>query len=92
MLVRWSARDQQSQKVTDHRPVVTNIPVPKVKIGWNPKSRSSLDGWYLAVGKISIEDTRKSLPEAARAATFERRGGRSQLVKRKKEHIEAEKN
>ena len=45
-----------------------------------------------AVVEISIEDITTILPEAARAIHFERAGVRCQLVKKTKEHSEAEKN
>ena len=43
------------------------------------------------IGEISIEDTTKCIPDAARTVEFETVGGRNQLVKKSKEHIEAEK-
>ena len=44
------------------------------------------------VGEISFEDITTMIPLAARVVNFERTGVRSQLAKKTKEHIEAEKN
>ena len=45
------------------------------------------------MGDISIEDMVKNLPRAARAIEFESsRGGGAKMVKKTKEHLDAEKN
>ena len=44
-----------------------------------------------AVGERSIEDIATIILEAARALNFERRGVRSLLLKKPKEHIDTEK-
>ena len=44
------------------------------------------------MGEISIEDITNCIPSAARALEFETNGGRDQLVKKTKEHLEAEKS
>ena len=47
----------------------------------------------MKLGGIRIEDIAKNLPRAARAIEFESsRGGGNKLVKKTKEHLEAEKN
>ena len=45
-----------------------------------------------AVGEISIEDLTTINPDAARAINFKRTAVRCQLIKKTKEHIEAEKH
>ena len=44
------------------------------------------------MGDISIEDITKNMLSAARAVEFESTGGGNKLVKKTKEHLEAEKN
>ena len=41
---------------------------------------------------VKLEDITKKLPSAARAVEFEPTGGGNKLVKKTKEHLEAEKN
>ena len=44
------------------------------------------------MGDISIEDITKKLPMAARAVEFESTGGRNRLIKKTRDHLEAEKS
>ena len=44
------------------------------------------------MGDISIEDITKNLPNAAKAIEFESTGGGNRLIKKTKEHLEAEEN
>ena len=52
---------------------------------------SKLEEAENAVGQISIEDITRCIPEAARSINFETTGGRNQLVKKTREHLEGEK-
>ena len=44
------------------------------------------------MGEVSIEDITKNLLTAAKAVEFESKVGRNRLVKKTREHLEAEKN
>ena len=69
--------------------------------GWKPKTESDETGFGRTIvgsledaedlmGDISIEDITKNLPSAAGAVEFESTGGSNKLVKKTKEHLEAE--
>ena len=71
--------------------------------GWKPKTEGDETGFgRMIVGSledaedlmenISIEDVTKNLPRAARAVEVESTAGGNKLVKKTKEHLEAEKN
>ena len=59
------------------------------EVGFAISIMSKLDDTEDAVGEVSIEVITKSILEAARSVNFERRGVRSQPVKKTKEDIES---
>ena len=75
--------------------------IERILKGWRPKTESDETGF----GRVIVEELEKAqdlmgevldmtnnLPRAAEAVEFESRGGRNRMVRKTREHLEAEKS